>query len=119
LPIGVTSSPLRPRPCAAFSWRGPAEKAGSNGGGRRERLSLDGQEPAIAVPVEAIDLLAVHAALDRFEAVAPRKAQLVKLPYFAGFTLPDAADILGISRSTAEADWTYSKAWLKQEMEKP
>jgi hypothetical protein len=48
-------------------------------GGRLERLSLQGHEPAMANPVEAIDLLAVHAALERFEAVAPRQAQLVKL----------------------------------------
>ena len=87
-------------------------------GGNLERLSLEGHEPASTNSVEAIDLLFVHAALERFETVAPRKAQLVKLRYFAGFTLPAAADILGISRSTAEADWTYAKAWLKREMEK-
>jgi DNA-directed RNA polymerase specialized sigma24 family protein len=42
----------------------------------------------------------------------------VKLRYFAGFTLPEVAELLGISQSTAEADWTYAKAWLKREMEK-
>jgi DNA-directed RNA polymerase specialized sigma24 family protein len=42
----------------------------------------------------------------------------VKLRYFAGLTLPEAADVLGVGRSTAEADWTYAKAWLKREMEK-
>jgi RNA polymerase sigma factor (TIGR02999 family) len=87
-------------------------------GGRRERLSLEEQEPAVADRADEVDLLAVHAVLERFEALAPRKAQLVKLRYFAGFTLPDAADILGISRSTAEGDWTYAKAWLKREIEK-
>jgi RNA polymerase sigma factor (TIGR02999 family) len=87
-------------------------------GGRLERLSLEEHEPAVADRADEVDLLAVHAALERFEAVAPRKAQLVKLRYFAGFTLPEAAEIVGVSRSTAEADWTYAKAWLKREMEK-
>jgi RNA polymerase sigma factor (TIGR02999 family) len=87
-------------------------------GGARRKQSLEGNEPAIAAPVDAVDLLALNEVLDRFEAAAPRKAQLVKLRYFAGFTLPEAAGLLGISQSTAEADWTYAKAWLKREMEK-
>jgi RNA polymerase sigma factor (sigma-70 family) len=69
--------------------------------------------------VDAVDLLALNEALDRLEAASPRRARLVKLRYFAGFTLPEAAAMLGIGRSTAEADWTYAKAWLKREMEKP
>jgi hypothetical protein len=60
--------------------------------------------------VEVIDLLTLSEALDRLEASSPRKAQLVKLRYFAGFTLPEIAEMLGISQSTAEADWTYAKA---------
>jgi RNA polymerase sigma factor (TIGR02999 family) len=87
-------------------------------GGARRRQSLEGNEPAIIAPVDGVDLLALNEALDRFEAAAPRKAQLVKLRYFAGFTLPEAAELLGISQSTAEADWTYAKAWLKRRMEK-
>jgi DNA-directed RNA polymerase specialized sigma24 family protein len=42
----------------------------------------------------------------------------VKLRYFAGLTLPEVAQMLDVSQSTAEADWTYAKAWLKREMEK-
>jgi RNA polymerase sigma factor (TIGR02999 family) len=87
------------------------------GGGRRKH-TLAGNEPAIASPVDAVDLLALNEALDRLEAASPRRAKLVKLRYFAGFTLPDVAGMLGISQSTAEADWTYAKAWLKREMEK-
>jgi RNA polymerase sigma factor (sigma-70 family) len=68
--------------------------------------------------VDATDLLALDEALDRLEAASPRRARLVKLRYFAGFTLPEVAEMLGISQSTAEADWTYAKAWLKREMEK-
>jgi RNA polymerase sigma factor (TIGR02999 family) len=87
-------------------------------GGELQKRPLDGNEPAVASPMDAIDLLALDEALHRLEAVSPRKARLVKLRYFAGFTLPEAAEMLGVSPSTAEADWTYAKAWLKREMEK-
>jgi len=87
-------------------------------GGELLKHPLDQNEPASASPVDAIDLLALSEALDGLEAVSPRRAQLVKLRYFAGFTLPEVARMLGISQSTAEADWTYAKAWLKRQMEK-
>ena len=87
-------------------------------GGELEQRPLAGNEPQIASPVEAIDLLTLNEALDRLEATSPRKALLVKLRYFAGFTLPEVAEMLGISQSTAEADWTYAKTWLKREIEK-
>lgn len=87
-------------------------------GGEFERQPLDEAEPAIAPPVDAIDLLALNEALERLEAASPRKAQLVKLRYFAGFPLSEVAEMLGISQSTAEADWAYARAWLKRDMEK-
>jgi RNA polymerase sigma factor (TIGR02999 family) len=87
-------------------------------GGDLQQHSLEDQEPAITSPVDAVDLLALNEALERLEAASPRKARLVKLRYFAGFTLPEVAEMLGISQSTAEADWTYARAWLKREMEK-
>jgi RNA polymerase sigma factor (TIGR02999 family) len=87
-------------------------------GGELQKHPFEENELAIASPVDAIDLLALNEALDRLESAFPRRAQLVKLRYFAGFTLPEVAQMLGISQSTAEADWTYAKAWLKREMEK-
>ncbi len=87
-------------------------------GGGLQRLALDDNEPAIASSEDAADLLALNEALDRLEAAFPRRAQLVKLRYFAGFKLPEVAQMLGISQSTAEADWTYAKTWLKRELEK-
>jgi RNA polymerase sigma factor (TIGR02999 family) len=87
-------------------------------GGGRPPHPLAGDEPAVASPVDPIDLLALNEALDRLETASPRRARLVKLRYFAGFTLPEVAAMLGISLSTAEADWTYAKAWLKRELEK-
>jgi RNA polymerase sigma factor (sigma-70 family) len=69
------------------------------------------QEVAIEPP-SAIDTLAVHEALERFERLEPEKAKLVKLRYFAGFSIDESADLLGISRATAKRQWAFAKAWL-------
>ena len=63
---------------------------------------------------DALEVLAVHEALDQLAEKAPRKAELVKLRYFLGCTMAEAAQVLGIAQSTAEEDWTYSKAWLRR-----
>jgi RNA polymerase sigma factor (TIGR02999 family) len=86
--------------------------------GKMRKAPLEENEPAISAPVDAVDLLTLDEALARLEAASPRRARLVKLRYFTGLTLPEVAEMLGISQSTAEADWTYAKAWLKREMEK-
>jgi RNA polymerase sigma factor (TIGR02999 family) len=76
-----------------------------------ERVELDGLE--IAVPMDQDDeMLAVHEALDALAAHDERKAELVKLRYFVGLTIDEAADVLGISAPTAKRDWTYARAWL-------
>ncbi len=85
-------------------------------GGGLQKSPLDEKAPASASSTDALDLLALNEALDRLEAASPRRAQLVKLRYFAGLTLPEVAQMLGISQSTAEADWTYAKAWLRRAM---
>jgi RNA polymerase sigma factor (TIGR02999 family) len=63
---------------------------------------------------DPLEVLAVHEALDQLAEKAPRKAELVKLRYFLGCTMAEAARVLGIAQSTAEEDWTYSKAWLRR-----
>jgi RNA polymerase sigma factor (sigma-70 family) len=60
--------------------------------------------------------LELDAALDKLQAQAPRKAELVKLRYFAGLTQEQAAQALGIGISTADRDWAYARAWLFREM---
>ncbi|MEZ6101063.1 MAG: ECF-type sigma factor [Pirellulaceae bacterium] len=60
-------------------------------------------------------ILAIDEALTRLAAKAPRRAELVKLRYFVGCTIPEAAEILGISASTAEDDWILARAWLRRE----
>src|SRR5262249_12842711 len=84
LPAAAAAEPVR---------RIPVERARRKQrlrpGGELQKHPLNENEPAIAAPVDATDLLALNEALDRLEATSPRKAQLVKLRYFAGFTLPE------------------------------
>ncbi|QVL33908.1 sigma-70 family RNA polymerase sigma factor [Telmatocola sphagniphila] len=87
-------------------------------GGQLQQKELEQHEPSIKAPVEAIDILALNESLERLEAKSFRKSQLVKLRYFAGCTLAEAAAILSISLSTAEEDWTYAKVWLKRDMQR-
>lgn len=79
-------------------------------GGQRQRTPLSDVEPAAKAPPE--ELLALDEALERFAAIEPAKAELVKLRYFAGFSEEEAAAALGISRATASRHWTYARAWL-------
>ncbi len=83
------------------------------GGGRR-RLDLDVEQPAAIERSEP--LLALDAALDRLEAHDPDKARLVKLRYFAGMTIEQAAETLAISVTTANRWWSYARAWLHEEI---
>ena len=79
-------------------------------GGQRRRVNLD--EVSVSVDQPADDLLALDEALTALNCVAPRKAELVKLRFFAGLTIPEAAAALGISAATAQRDWTYARTWL-------
>ena len=81
------------------------------GGGRR-RLDLDDLEPA-RDEGDGDRLLALDEALRRLEAEDPRKAELVKLRFFAGLGAEQAAAALGVSLSTAEKDWAYARSWLR------
>src|SRR6516162_8954607 len=73
-------------------------KAGPRRGGGRRRVEL--REDAVAVEPPVADVLALHEALDELEKEDPLKAQIVNLRYFAGMTVPEAADVLGISQRT-------------------
>ena len=86
-------------------------KKSAKRGGHLERVGLE--QDMIAAPRRGVDLVALDEALDRLAALDPRKAELVKLRYFAGLTLAQAAEVLGISESTADADWAYAKSWLR------
>jgi RNA polymerase sigma factor (TIGR02999 family) len=79
-------------------------------GGDRQRLDLDALQ--LRVPEAADELLALDEALADLAQKHPDKSELVKLRYFAGLTVAEAAQALGISTSTADRHWTYARAWL-------
>ena len=83
-------------------------------GGDLDRCELDSE--AIAAPAPADDLIALDEALDKLSRLDPPIAELVKLRYFADLTIPQVAEILGISPRTADFHWKYAKAWLRDEL---
>ena len=83
-------------------------------GGGLEKLDLSLVEPA--APRLSQDVLALNDALEKLEKKDRVKADLIKLRYFAGLTMEQAADALGISPATAHRYWNYARAWLHQEM---
>jgi RNA polymerase sigma factor (TIGR02999 family) len=87
-------------------------KAATRHGGAMQRQALDVDTVSISEPRG--DLLALDEALDRLEAEDPLKAKLVKLRYFAGLSLAEAAAALDLSERTAGRHWTYARAWLRR-----
>jgi RNA polymerase sigma factor (TIGR02999 family) len=84
-------------------------------GGDRRRQELPDIE--VAGDESDLDLLALHEALTKLESRDRRRAELVKLRFFAGLSIAQAADALGISTSTADNDWAYARSWLRLEIE--
>jgi RNA polymerase sigma factor (TIGR02999 family) len=78
---------------------------------------LDFDELEIASPAPDDQLLALNDALDRFAALEPQQAELVKLRYFVGLKIEEAAEVLGISKATAKRWWAYARAWLFNEIQ--
>ncbi len=86
-------------------------------GGDLVRISAHATGFDVASPSEDDDeLLLINEALDALATLDPRKAELVKQKYFLGLTLEEAADVLGISHSTAHRDWAYARSWLFTEV---
>jgi RNA polymerase sigma factor (TIGR02999 family) len=84
-----------------------------HGGDRRQ---VDADPDAILPPPAPVDLVALDDALTRLAKEAPDRAELVKLRFFAGLTMPEAARVLGVSLATAERHWTYARTWLYAEL---
>ena len=83
-------------------------------GGARQRVDLDSGCQVASAP--SLDLVAMDEALSRLAETEPAKAKLVKLRFFAGLTMPEAALALEISLATAERYWTFAKSWLYAEL---
>jgi RNA polymerase sigma factor (TIGR02999 family) len=93
--------------------RARRKRAIRHGGGQQHE---NVHEIEIAAEVKDDDLLALDDALEKFSARDPQKGRLVKLRYFAGLTIPQAAEILGISEPTAKRHWAFARAWLHAEI---
>jgi RNA polymerase sigma factor (TIGR02999 family) len=89
-------------------------KAAQRHGGGQAHLDI--QEVEIAAPVDGGQLLAVNEALDKLAALDKPKADLVKLRYFIGMSIEEAATVLGISEATAKRWWAFARAWLYAEI---
>ena len=83
-------------------------------GGGQQRIDLDSQ--CVLSEEPSIDMLALDSALDKLAARDPIKAQVVKLRFFAGLTMPEVADALEISLATAERHWSFARSWLYAEL---
>jgi RNA polymerase sigma factor (TIGR02999 family) len=86
-------------------------------GGGVERVGMEGLD--LAANMDDGQLIALSDAMERFTVHDARKAELVKLRFFAGLTHEQAARVLGVSEPTAKRDWAYARAWLFREMNPP
>ena len=86
-------------------------------GGELVRVDLEAAASVAEEPGQ--DLLALDAALTKLASKQPAKAELVKLRYFTGMTMPEIARVLKISLATAERHWTYARTWLYAELSDP
>ena len=94
--------------------RARRKKVMANGGyAQREEL----RESMIVISAAPDEILAVHDALDQLADEDPDAAQLVKLRYFVGMTVPEAADALGMPLRSTERLWTFARAWLRHALE--
>ena len=82
-------------------------------GGGRQAVTLEDAELILAEPSD--DIIALDEALEKLAIEDPQKANLVKLRYFVGLTIEEAASVLGISRATADRYWSYTRVWLFHE----
>lgn len=83
-------------------------------GGARQRVELDPNQVSYAT--RADDLLDLNDALECLAVEDPQAAQFVKLRYFAGLSVEEAAEMVGLSRSAACAHWAYARAWLRRRL---
>jgi RNA polymerase sigma factor (TIGR02999 family) len=83
-------------------------------GGEHRRVPIENMDLAADAPLE--ELLALDESLGRLEDQDAASPNLVKLRYFAGMTMAQAAEALGISLRTAERNWTYARSWLRRDL---
>jgi RNA polymerase sigma factor (TIGR02999 family) len=83
-----------------------------------ERVTLSGLDVEGSEP-DQVDVLALHESLERLAEFDPQQARIVELRYFAGLTIDEAAEVVGVSEATVARDWTVAKAWLRANLTDP
>ena len=91
--------------------------AAKRGGGVQE-ITLHGDDADVAAPrtEDAVDVLALHTALEGLAALDPEQARLVELRYFGGLSIEETAEALGVSPATVKREWATARAWLRREL---
>jgi RNA polymerase sigma factor (TIGR02999 family) len=105
--FGVAAGMMR-RILVDHSRRRRAERRGRDW----ERITLTGLDVAASEPSQ-LDVLALHESLERLAILDPEQARIVELRYFAGLTIQEAAEVVGVSEATVVREWTMAKAWLR------
>jgi RNA polymerase sigma factor (TIGR02999 family) len=85
--------------------------------GGADRDARPGVRPVEETSLDAVDVIALDDALARLAALDPQKARLVDLRYFAGLSIPEAAEVLGVSTATVGREWAVARMWLRRELE--
>jgi RNA polymerase sigma factor (TIGR02999 family) len=92
-------------------------RAGKRDGGA-SLVSLD-EAPPGATPASSVDVLALNEALETLSSLDARQCRIVELRFFAGLSIPETADALGVSTATVEREWAMAKAWLRRRLSAP
>lgn len=86
-------------------------------GGKARRVSLDIIDKQIKIsPNSDVDVLAVHAALEKLANINEQRARIVEFRFFGGLTVEETAEAIGASKTTAEREWRVARAWLRREL---
>ena len=85
--------------------------------GGADREARPGVRPVEETSLDAVDVIALDDALARLAVLDPQKARLVDLRYFAGLSIPEAAEVLGVSTATVGREWAVARMWLRRELE--
>ncbi len=85
-------------------------------GGDARKLPLDGAMGVSFDKLDELDLLALDEALEKLAALDERQSRLVELRFFGGLSVAEAARIMGVSKRTADVDWSMARAWLHREL---
>jgi RNA polymerase sigma factor (TIGR02999 family) len=88
--------------------------AGKRGGKEAQKVEIDVELPGVSPKIE--NVIAIDEALERLERIDPRQSRLIELRFFAGLSVDEAAEVMGVSPTTIKRDWRSAKAWLHREL---